>query len=152
MWHHGLGNGPHQAPLSIKSSDKNTRVGCHSLQVIFPIQGSNPGLLHSQRFFTVWDIRETLYTINTGAETPLTNGTRSWRLQYYTVPVMTVVLNPKHITFKFNPDPFNKWPPMWYNPKDWPRSVLHQNCLCHQLKIFIFALKYINYSLKSYFL
>ena len=37
----------HQAPLSVEFSRKNTGVGTHSLlQGIFPIQGSNPGLLH----------------------------------------------------------------------------------------------------------
>ena len=30
-------------------------MGCHSLlQGNFPVQGSNPGLLHCSRFFTVW--------------------------------------------------------------------------------------------------
>ena len=38
-----------QAPLSMESPCKNTRVGCHFLpQGIFPTQGSNPGLLHWQ--------------------------------------------------------------------------------------------------------
>ena len=33
------------------SPGKNTRVGCHaSLMVIFPTQGSNPGLLYCRRF------------------------------------------------------------------------------------------------------
>ena len=35
-------------------------MGCHSLlQGIFLTQGSNSGLLHCSRFFTVWAIRET---------------------------------------------------------------------------------------------
>ena len=37
-----------QAPLSVRSPGKNTRVGCHApLQGIFPTQGSNPPLLLS---------------------------------------------------------------------------------------------------------
>ena len=37
------------------SPGKNTGVGCHALlQGIFPIQGSNPGLLITGRFFTIW--------------------------------------------------------------------------------------------------
>ena len=37
----------HQAPLSMGFSSKNTGVGCHFLlQGLFPIQGSNPRLLH----------------------------------------------------------------------------------------------------------
>ena len=40
---------------------KNTREGCHALlQGIFPSQGSNPGLLHAGRFFTIWATREAL--------------------------------------------------------------------------------------------
>ena len=40
------------------SPGKNTGAGCHALlQGILPIQGSNPGLLHSGRFFIVWDTR-----------------------------------------------------------------------------------------------
>ena len=36
------------------SPDKKTGVGCCALlQGIFPTQGSNPGLPHSGRFFTV---------------------------------------------------------------------------------------------------
>ena len=36
------------------SPGKKTGVGCHALlQGIFPTQGSNPGLLHAGRFFTV---------------------------------------------------------------------------------------------------
>ena len=35
----------HQAPLSMGLSSKNTGVGCHALQGIFPTQGSNLGLL-----------------------------------------------------------------------------------------------------------
>ena len=36
-----------QAPLSMDSPGKNTRVGCHALlQGIFSTQGSNPGLPH----------------------------------------------------------------------------------------------------------
>ena len=38
-------HGPCQAPLSMDSPGKNTRVGCHALlQGIFPTQGSNPQL------------------------------------------------------------------------------------------------------------
>ena len=37
------------------SPAKNTDVGCHALQVIFPIQGSNPGLPHR---------RQTLYRLS----------------------------------------------------------------------------------------
>ena len=41
------------------SPGKNTGVGCHGLfQVIFPIQGSNPGLSHCRRFFTIWVTRK----------------------------------------------------------------------------------------------
>ena len=41
------------------SSGKHTGVGCHAmLQGIFPTQGSNPGLPHCSRFFTIWDTRE----------------------------------------------------------------------------------------------
>ena len=40
----------HQGPLSMGFSSKNTGVGCHALlQGIFPIQGSNPGLLHCKK-------------------------------------------------------------------------------------------------------
>ena len=49
-----------QVPLCMDFPDKNTAVGCHSLlQGIFPIQGSNPDLLHC-RFFTVWATGEAL--------------------------------------------------------------------------------------------
>ena len=38
---------PTRLPRPWDSPGKNTGVGCHSLlQGIFPIQGSNPGLLH----------------------------------------------------------------------------------------------------------
>ena len=38
---------------------KSTGVGCHFLlQGIFPTQGSNPGLPHCRRHFTVWATRE----------------------------------------------------------------------------------------------
>ena len=41
------------------SPGKNTGVCCHSLlQGIFMTQGSNPGLLHWGRFFTVWVTKE----------------------------------------------------------------------------------------------
>ena len=41
------------------SPGKNTGVGCHALhQRIFQTQGSNPGLLHCKRFFTIWATRE----------------------------------------------------------------------------------------------
>ena len=41
---------PHQAPLSMKFSSKNTAMGCHSLlQVILPTQGSNLDLLHCRQ-------------------------------------------------------------------------------------------------------
>ena len=37
----------HQTPLSMEFSSRNTGVGSHFLlQGIFPIQGSNPRLLH----------------------------------------------------------------------------------------------------------
>ena len=40
----------HQAPLSVESPDKNTGVGSRFLlQGIFPIKGSNPGLLHCKQ-------------------------------------------------------------------------------------------------------
>ena len=32
----------HQTPISMEFPGKNTRVGCHFLQGIFPTQGSNP--------------------------------------------------------------------------------------------------------------
>ena len=36
------------------SPGKNTGVGCYALlQGIFPTQGSNPGLWHTGRFFTI---------------------------------------------------------------------------------------------------
>ena len=39
--------------------EQNNGVGSHSLlQGIFPIQGSNPGLPHCSRFFTLWATRE----------------------------------------------------------------------------------------------
>ena len=42
----------HQAPCPWDSPSKSTGVGCHSLlQKIFPIQGSNPGLLHCRQIF-----------------------------------------------------------------------------------------------------
>ena len=41
------------------SLGKNTGVGCHALiQGIFPTQGSNPGLLTADGFFTSWATRE----------------------------------------------------------------------------------------------
>ena len=41
---------PHQDPLSMDSSAKNTGVGCDSLlQGNFPTQGLNPGLLHCRQ-------------------------------------------------------------------------------------------------------
>ena len=40
-------------------SGKNTGAGCHFLlQGIFPTQGSNLGLLHCSRFFTIWATRD----------------------------------------------------------------------------------------------
>ena len=40
------------------SPGKNTGVGCHALlQVIFPTQGLNPGLLHCRWIFTIWATR-----------------------------------------------------------------------------------------------
>ena len=46
----------HQAPLSMEHSSKNTGMGYHFLlQGIFPIQESNPGLLHC---------RQTLYQLS----------------------------------------------------------------------------------------
>ena len=40
----------HQAPLSMNSPGKNTRMNCHSLfQEIFPTQWSNPCLLHCRQ-------------------------------------------------------------------------------------------------------
>ena len=42
------------------SPGKNTGVGFYGLfQVIFPIQGSNPGLSHCRRFFTIWVTKAT---------------------------------------------------------------------------------------------
>ena len=35
-----------QAPVCGDSPGKNTGVGCHALQGIFPTQGLNPGLQH----------------------------------------------------------------------------------------------------------
>ena len=41
-----------QAPLSMEFPRENTGMGSHSLlQRIFPIQGSNPGLLHCRQIF-----------------------------------------------------------------------------------------------------
>ena len=41
------------------SPSRNTEVGSHSLLPgIFPTQGSNPGLLHCGRVFTIWATRE----------------------------------------------------------------------------------------------
>ena len=41
------------------SPNKNTGMDCHSLlKGTFQTQGSNPGLLHCRRFFTVWATRE----------------------------------------------------------------------------------------------
>ena len=41
------------------SPGKNTGVGCGALlQGIFPIQESNPGLLHCRQIFTTWATRE----------------------------------------------------------------------------------------------
>ena len=46
----------HQDPLSMGFSSKNTGVGCHALlQGIFPIQGSNAGLLHCRQILYPWD-------------------------------------------------------------------------------------------------
>ena len=43
----------HQAPLSMKFSSKNTRVGGHSLlQGIFLTQGLNPGVPHCKQIAT----------------------------------------------------------------------------------------------------
>ena len=43
------------------SPGKNTGIGCHGfLQGIFLTQGSNPGLPHCRRFFTVWATRKAL--------------------------------------------------------------------------------------------
>ena len=43
---------------------KNTGLGCHALlQGIRKIQGSNVGLLHWSRFFTVWATREAQETL-----------------------------------------------------------------------------------------
>ena len=45
------------------SPGKNSGVSSHSLfQGFFPTQGSNPCLLHSGRFFTVWPTREAKWT------------------------------------------------------------------------------------------
>ena len=46
-----------QAPLSMRSLGKSTRVGCHALlQRIFPTQVSNLSLLHCKRILTHWAI------------------------------------------------------------------------------------------------
>ena len=63
---------PHSPPGSSDSPGRNTRVGCHSLlQGIFPIQGSNPGLLC---FRQILYHRATTYpyksTINSLSRTP----------------------------------------------------------------------------------
>ena len=51
----------HQAPLSLDSPGKNTRMGCHSLlEGIFLTQGSNPGLLHCRQILYHWATREVL--------------------------------------------------------------------------------------------
>ena len=42
-----------QAPLSWDTPDRNTAVGCHALQGIFPTQGSNPGLPRC-RWILLW--------------------------------------------------------------------------------------------------
>ena len=49
----------HKAPCPWNSPSKNPGVGRHSLhQGIFQTQGSNLGLPHCSRFFTVWATRE----------------------------------------------------------------------------------------------
>ena len=49
----------YQASRSKNFPDKSTGVGCHFLlQRIFPTQGTNPGLTHCSRQFTVWATRE----------------------------------------------------------------------------------------------
>ena len=63
---------PHSPPGSSDSPGRNTRVGCHSLlQGIFPIQGSNPGLLCCRQILYH---RATMYpyksTINSLSRTP----------------------------------------------------------------------------------
>ena len=52
---------PHGLYSPWNSPGQNTGVGSHSLlQGIFPIQGSNQGLLIAGRFFTSWATREAL--------------------------------------------------------------------------------------------
>ena len=55
----------HQAPLSVGLSSKNTEVDYHSLlQMIFPTQGSNPGLWHCRQILYCLRYRENhLYTL-----------------------------------------------------------------------------------------
>ena len=72
----------HQAPCPWDSPSKSTGVGCHSLlQKIFPIQGSNPGLLHCRQIF-----------FSLSWEDPLAKGvaahssTLSWRLPWTEEP------------------------------------------------------------------
>ena len=48
---HGLQ--PSRIPGSRDFPGKNTGVGCHSLQGIFPTQGLNPRLLHCRQIFKI---------------------------------------------------------------------------------------------------
>ena len=51
-----------QAPRSMQFSRQESWSGCHFLlQGIFPTQGSNPGLQHYRRFFTIWAATEARY-------------------------------------------------------------------------------------------
>ena len=57
LWPHGQYTARFLCPWN--SPGKNTGVGCHALlQGIFPTHGSNPGLLLSGRFFTIWATRK----------------------------------------------------------------------------------------------
>ena len=61
------------------SPGKNTAVGCHSLllQGIFPIQGSNPGLLHCRQILYHVSHQGSPYTLLCAKETA--SGTLPWR-------------------------------------------------------------------------
>ena len=53
-----------QAPLSMDSPSKSTRMGCHALFLgIFQTQGSNPGLLHCTQILYCWATREAPFIV-----------------------------------------------------------------------------------------
>ena len=53
-----------QAPLSMDSPSKSTRMGCHTLFLgIFQTQGSNPGLLHCTQILYWWATREAPFIV-----------------------------------------------------------------------------------------